>query len=816
MRKLVSILSLIALVFVTSTVVSAARPETAEVSFSMAFDNSNKFNGTPSKKTLNVGSTLSLASLGTFQSEHPFAFWVINGIVRDDLGETDSIRVQTKLDVKVILRPANQHAVVFADSNGKMISLEYVSDNATATAPVVTSFVKPGLTVSSTNPWRALDGTTTSLEGITSSRVYVLQYESDNTTISLTISGGTADVASPKRNDVVTLTPNNTETFKYWKDINGNVLSYNQNYKFTAVKNASITAETTDATKTAQSLVNMSNDMAIIAGRKTYVGQFELHGADELIEWGFIISNELGGITLNSDHRVIAKSNTYNPVTNEFVMSFLDTTEFNTIRAYVIVQRGLDLVEIYSDNYAPKYQTINQIFSLRTNVQTYGIITGILGTRFVFISQRDGAQAIVAYKPSSVVGLAVGDEVVISGTVAEYKGFVEFGAGATITKKSSENVLPAKIDLGTDLITFTSNHQSKRYSIKGMEVIAKVANVLTLTDGVNQIMVRNDDGAITALADHLNTFNVGDLVDLDGIHLAWFDNAVFYITDVAQIAATTDNAIKEAKIIEKLDSLYGGKLFNMGTDFSPVSTLFGVAISWTIPEGLIVGGKLKNVTTDETVIITAQFTVTTLESQDLSITVKFVESQPDPIVLKQSDFGETNNSSNTNYANFYIESIENGSLDSVPTGTSSYDRAGSNHNGSSWNYLALGQKSVAARLGDLVTSNTTSGSAVDPSDPNVYVATNFTLTGVISIVLNFNTLRANTTIYLQSSTNGTDWSAVANHVQTATISTPTDITFSGLSVVGAVYYRIVFVNSSSTSSNGWLGQLTTITYYGNP
>lgn len=329
-------------------------------------------------------------------------------------------------------------------------------------------------------------------------------------------------------------------------------------------------------------------------------------------------------------------------------MSFLDTTEFVTIRAYAIVQRGAGLVEIYSENYTPKYQSISQVFPLRTNVQTYGIITGILGTRLVFISQRDNNGSIVLYNPASVSGLAIGDEVIVSGTIVEFKGLVEFSGGATITKVSSSNTLPSSIELGTELLSFTPTNQSKRYSIKGLEVMSKISREITLSDGVNQIVVKNDDTSNVDLTNHLNSFSVGSLVDLVDIHLAWYDNPMFYITDTSQIVSTTDNAIIIDKIVAKLDSLYHGKEFNMGSTFTPISSLFGVTLNWTLPNDLIEEGKLKSVTSDEQATLTASYTVGTNQSHSVEITVKFIESQVDPVLFVTYDFANyTGNSSST-------------------------------------------------------------------------------------------------------------------------------------------------------------------------
>lgn len=185
-----------------------------------------------------------------------------------------------------------------------------------------------------------------------------------------------------------------------------------------------------------------------------------------------------------------------------------------------------------------------------------------------------------------------------------------------------------------------------------------------------------------------------------------------------------------------------------------------------------------------------------------------------PTVLRQSDFGETN-SNNSTYANFYIDTLENGANDPLPNGNSSYSRAGGNYNGTSWDYMALGRGSTAAIKGDLITSNTTSNAVVDSTDPNHYVATRFSLNGVNTITLRVYLLAANTTIYLQTSTDGINWVDNANHVQSTAISADSNISFSGLSLSGDIYYRFVFVNATP-GSNGWLARIKTITYYQNP
>ncbi|MFA6759278.1 MAG: hypothetical protein WCR61_08175, partial [Bacteroidales bacterium] len=152
------------------------------------------------------------------------------------------------------------------------------------------------------------------------------------------------------------------------------------------------------------------------------------------------------------------------------------------------------------------------------------------------------------------------------------------------------------------------------------------------------------------------------------------------------------------------------------------------------------------------------------------------------------------------------------SVVNVGGGTSTYYRAGGNYNQDKWDYIALGQKNVAARLGDMV-SNSTLNSAVDSSDPNVMVATGFKLGNVTSIVISMPMLKAGTTVYLQSSIDGVNWTSVDSLAPSA-ISSLTDISFSNINISGEVFFRIIFENSAPTTKNGWLGQIKTISFWG--
>lgn len=357
MRKMFIILSFVVLFAISGTVVAAARPANVNVTITSSFDNDNK-NLSHSITSLPVGNVFQL-NASNIQASYTFAFWVINGVVRDDLAATDSIRLQTSMNIQAVFHKTGEHAVLFVDSNGKLISSQYVLDNGSVTPPSYSGYSKPGLQINASEPWKSLEGATT-FDNIQTSRVYVLQYTAGTpVSVTLSITGGVATPSNPNRNDLVTLVASDIPNFKYWKDGNGQVLSYQSTFVFTAVKDVTIIAENSDV-RTPETLVTMSSDLAIRENYETYVGRFELEAGHELVEWGFLLSDEtLGLLSFETPNVVIAKSNTYNPETNEFVMSFSEVT-FSSIRAYVLINNGTTVEEILS---APAAITSDLIIS---------------------------------------------------------------------------------------------------------------------------------------------------------------------------------------------------------------------------------------------------------------------------------------------------------------------------------------------------------------------------------------------------------------------------------------------------------------------
>jgi len=336
MRKLLVIISLFSLFLVSNVIVRAAMPSTVEVTVTSSFDKYNKGISQGAPVSLALGSNLSLDASG-IDTENTFAFWVINGVVRNGLSELDSIRVKSSMHIQAVFHKAGEHAVLFVDSNGKLISTEYVLNGEDVTAPSYSGYTKLGMSVDTTIPWKTLNGVT-SLTAINSSRVYVLQYTTDVAEVTITLSGATVSSVVANRNDVVTLVASNLSTFKYWKNASDEVLSFESTYVFTATKNMTITAEYADETQTPANLVTISEDLGIREGYDTYVGRFELQSGFAF-EYGFLVSKTSSDVTLESSDVEIVKSNAYNAETNEFIMSFT-TGSYMSVKAYLIADEG--------------------------------------------------------------------------------------------------------------------------------------------------------------------------------------------------------------------------------------------------------------------------------------------------------------------------------------------------------------------------------------------------------------------------------------------------------------------------------------------
>lgn len=204
-------------------------------------------------------------------------------------------------------------------------------------------FSKPQYVVAST-PWKEVNGSEAVFLNITESKVFVLQYElaEDVEPVVITVDGIENEFAY---NQVVTIT-SELEDFSHWEE-DGVIVSYDREYKFTALVNRNLVAKTDSTPKPLISLINATG---IKEGYKSFLGQFYLPNGYKLIEAGVLASNEEKVLFLDSDNTTVVKSTSILESTNEFLRSFPEDS-FTTFRGYMVVKDSEDEIKvIYSDN----------------------------------------------------------------------------------------------------------------------------------------------------------------------------------------------------------------------------------------------------------------------------------------------------------------------------------------------------------------------------------------------------------------------------------------------------------------------------------
>src|SRR5690554_1727536 len=279
---------------------------------------------------------------------YTFAFWVVNGVVRKDLSNTsENFAVTEELEIQQVYYKEGEHAVLFVDSNGKLLKTEYVSNNASVSAPPTDNLSKPGYQVKSENKWLSNEGSS-SLESINSSRVYVLQYEKVNLG-QYTITVG-EDTQQYGYNDIATVTAE-VENFTHWEE-NGKVVSTSVEYSFTVTRNRTL-VPVSNPELLNTSRVILSDDLEVRDGYQTFMAQIDLISGETIVEYGLVVSqnanDKYDDIDLETEAVEKAQGNVLHPITKEFVMSF--DTKYHVVRAYLVTRDGEgNLTTVYSEN----------------------------------------------------------------------------------------------------------------------------------------------------------------------------------------------------------------------------------------------------------------------------------------------------------------------------------------------------------------------------------------------------------------------------------------------------------------------------------
>lgn len=145
----------------------ASTSNTVEVTFTSVFDNDNVITNV---MDVDSGSKISFDDSVIDQTGYLFVFWVVNGVVMDDLPILNEFTVTEDMDIQAIFQSQNLNVALFVDYDGTLLDIQFIEDNNDAVDPVITYPSRVGMELSDSK-WDE------SLIDISTSTVFVLQYD---------------------------------------------------------------------------------------------------------------------------------------------------------------------------------------------------------------------------------------------------------------------------------------------------------------------------------------------------------------------------------------------------------------------------------------------------------------------------------------------------------------------------------------------------------------------------------------------------------------------------------------------------------------
>src|SRR5690606_31984271 len=138
-------------------------------------------------------------------------------------------------------------------------------------------------------------------------------------------------------------------------------------YKFTVLEDITLLAVTGEPVQ-AISVVYLNDVTGIRPDYESYLGQVNLVDGYTLIEAGLLLSDTVTVPTLDQVGVTKRASTSIHGLTNEFLISFQESSSYRYIRAYAIVFNGEEFETIYSTN--GKHST-DTVFQLWVNTTWY-------------------------------------------------------------------------------------------------------------------------------------------------------------------------------------------------------------------------------------------------------------------------------------------------------------------------------------------------------------------------------------------------------------------------------------------------------------
>src|SRR5690554_423186 len=301
MRKIVSLsLSLLLIIFAVFTFAPRVEANTDDVLVDVTIVNGDDATKVQFGGQLGDSVAIDLDALGVDN----FEFFIHQGSIIED--HTTEFVVSESNNIIAVFNTVD---LVYIDTNGAFLGAN--------TEPTV-ELSKPGYEF------------TAFVDHADNNIVQVATYTRTNEAlINLTVTGGIFTPEAPVFNDVVTLEPTELTNFAYWADEDGQIVSTNPNYRFTAMKDLTLEA-VHDETFTKEDVLYLTNVSGIREGHLSFLGHFDLLEGKEAVEYGLLASNEQEVLTLDSETATKIPSTALTP-NNEFLRSFPEDV-FTTFR----------------------------------------------------------------------------------------------------------------------------------------------------------------------------------------------------------------------------------------------------------------------------------------------------------------------------------------------------------------------------------------------------------------------------------------------------------------------------------------------------
>lgn len=321
--------------------------EPVDISYDFILDAENDIYDTLSGQ--GYGTKITLSSLAP--AGYEFVTWIVDGVVEPSLDLTDGIIVTKDVYIIGVFRPTSELAVVFMDANGGYLETKYVTSGGSVTPPDISSLSKPGLTVSTEQPWG-----TANLTNVTADTIAYVNYViSSSETYTVAVTGGTVSGAASANfafNAVATVVANvpaEGNYFLYWQDAAGNIVSYDATHSFSVYQHAVLTAVfgATPETRGDSPQVFLGNRLDLRAYKSTFIGQYEIPSGYSIVEYGILVGSS-SDFTFDAGSTMYFQCQKANGATGEFAMS-IDSSAAIYGRAYLIVKSDANVVStVYS------------------------------------------------------------------------------------------------------------------------------------------------------------------------------------------------------------------------------------------------------------------------------------------------------------------------------------------------------------------------------------------------------------------------------------------------------------------------------------